>query len=297
MAAAERYEMPFWFRQFLSWSLKSAGIETVPERAANWPDYFDNTQGIGEVGRTLFYKDKRSGILLPFKGRARAADLAKKIGVEAHITAIAYGTTKKARRFWTNAIQEELVPLELAIRFGLPKDAPANDVDYLAAATRMALHQRFWKVPYHWVGLLNGDVIWNNPISRYSYHGNGGNGPLVGVSLEGNFPGLERRRKAKHNGYDEFTILTGRAALRLAVDHSRDQGAPIQFLYAHRQYSSGRLGDPGEGWWKEIGLPMAAELKLEIRYRFKHGSGNQIPVEWDESGLVDYRGRPIKKAA
>ena len=296
MAVAEHYEMPFWFRQFLSWSLKSAGIETVPERAANWPDYFDNTEGIGEVKRTLFYKDKRSGIFLPFKGRAKPVEAETKIGVEAHITAIAYGTTKRARRFWINAIKEGLVSLETARKFGFTGE-PANDADYLASATRMALHQRFWKVPYHWVGLLNGDIIHNNIITRYTHHGNGGNGPLVGASLEGSYPGLEKNRKAKHNGYDDFTIETGRATIRLAVEHSRDQGAPIQFLYAHRQYSSGRLGDPGEGWWKEIGLPMAAELKLEIRYRFKHGSGNQIPVEWDESGLVDYRGRPIKKAA
>ena len=43
--------------------------------------------------------------------------------------------------------------------------------------------------------------------------------------------------------------------------------------------------------------PTTCPLKLEIRYRFKHGTGNQIPVEWDENGLVDYRGRAIKKAA
>ena len=295
MAMPDPENLPFWFRQFISWSLKSTGIETVPERAANWPDYFDNTQGIGEVARTLFYKDKQSGVLLPFKGRARVVDVETKIGLEAHITAVAYGTTSKARKFWTNAIKQDLVPLELAIRFGLPGEV-ANDADYLAAATRMALHQRFWKVPYHWVGLLNGDVLWNNPIVRYTYHGNGGNGPLVGVSLEGNYPGLEKNRKKKHNGYDAFTIDTGRATIRLAVNHSRDLGAPIEFLFAHRQYSAGRVGDPGEGWWKEIGIPMAKELNLEIKYTFKHGSGNKIPREWDEHGLVDYRGRPIKAA-
>jgi len=295
MAMADPDNLPFWFRQFIGWALQSAGVETLPERAADWPHYFDNTQGIGEVARTLFYKDKRSGILLSFKGRAKPVDIATKIGVEAHITAIAYGTTKRARKFWIKAMKE-VVPLELMHAFGFPKDGSANDADYLACATRMALHQRFWKVPYHWVGLLNGDILWNNPITRYTYHGNGGNGPLVGVSLEGDYPGLEKNRKKKHNGYDAFTIETGRATLRLAVTHSRDAGAPIEALFAHRQYSAGRLGDPGEGWWKEIGLPIAKELHLQIRYNFKHGSGNKIPREWDEHGLVDYRGRPIKAA-
>ncbi len=157
----------------------------------------------------------------------------------------------------------------------------------------MALHQRFWKVPYHWVALLNGDVLYNNQITRYTYAGNGGNGPLVQVSLEGNYPGLEKNRKPKHNGYDKHTIETGRAAIRNAVHHSRDQGASINYLYAHRQYSKNRIGDPGEGWWKEIGIPMSLELDLEIKYDFEYGTGYKIPREWDENGLVDYRGRPV----
>jgi len=274
--------LPFWFRQLISWSLKSAGIERLPERETKWPDYFDNTEGIGEVKRTLFYKHSSTGVMLPFKGRPQPVDPSTKVGVEAHITAVAFGTTARSRKFWSKQISEGTVP-----NWNLFGDTVE------AAAQRMALHQRFWKVPYHYVALLNGDVIYNNQITRYTYHGNGGNGPLVGVSLEGNFPGLEKNRTKKHNGYDEHTIETGRSALRLAVMESRDRGAPCEGLYAHRQYSSGRLGDPGEGWWKEIGIPMMKELKLKVLYDFRHGSGNKIPVEWDENGLVDYRGRPI----
>lgn len=274
----------FWIRQLVAFLAIQSGVEKLPERETEWPSYFDNTDGIGPVKRSLFYKHS-SGVLLPFKGRPSPLAIEDKIGVEAHITAIAFGTTKKARKFWKGLIDSGDIPEELWRKFGA---TPAG------AAERMALHARFWKVPYHWVALLNGDILHNNDVTRYTYAGNGGNGPLVQVSLEGSYPGLEKNRKKKHNGYDEHTILTGRGALRLAVKNSRDLGAPIEWLYAHRQYSGGRIGDPGDGWWKEIGLVIAQEMSLQINYGFKNGSGNQIPVEWDENGLVDYRGRSIK---
>lgn len=268
-------------------ALALATVEKEPERANEWPEFFDNTKGIGPIERTLFYKERHSGILLPYKGLPRPVPVENKIGVEAHITAVPFGTSRSARKFWLQQIHEGIFPEELLARFASGFDSDEK------TAERMALHQRFWKVPYHWVALLNGDVLHNNNIERYTYHGSGGNGPLVGVCLEGNFPGLESNRKKKHNDYDEHTILTGRAALRLAVTHSRDKGAPIENLYAHRQYSAGRIGDPGEGWWREIGIPMAKELNLERPVTFTHGSGREICREWDELGRVDYRGRPL----
>ena len=284
----------FWIRRLIA--LARSTIETQPGRAQAWPEFFDNTDGIGGVQRTLFYKDKRTGILLPFKGTAKPVDVSRKIGVEAHITATAFGTTKRARAFWKNQILDGVIPDDVAGFYGAGFDV--GSPDYLdLVAERMALHQRFWKVPYHFVGLLNGDLLYNNQISRYTYHGNGGNGPLVGVSAEANLPGLERwtpeKRPRKYHDLDEHFILTNRAALRLGVTHSRDLGAPIEALYAHRQYSDGRLGDPGEGWWKEVGIPMSQELTLERRVTFKHSSGNEICREWDPDGRVDYKGRKL----
>lgn len=277
----------FWLRQLFASLKLLSGYEQLPERAEEWPDYFDNTDGIGPVKRTLFYKDKRSGIYLPYKGLSKPLDVDVKVGIEAHITAIAFGTTKGQRKFWLQLIDSGDIPEEIWSKFG---------ADPEKAAHRMALHKRFWGVPYHWVALLNGDILHNNDITRYTYHGNGGNRLLIGVSLEGSYPGLEKNRRSKHNEYDNHTIETAQGALRLAIKNSRDLGAPVQWLYCHRQYSGGRVGDPGEGWWKEIGLPVAEEMNLEVNYPFKNGSGKPIPKEWDENGLVDYRGRPIKAA-
>ena len=273
--------LPFNYRWLIEF------LKTAPPREKEWPDFFDNTVGIGPVQRTLFYKHK-SGVMLPYEGTPRPIPIEKKIGIEAHITAVEFGTGKKSRKFWTGLIDSGEIPEEEWKRFG---EMPTE------AAQRMALHQRFWKVPYHWVGLLNGDVLHNNPVTRYTYHGSSGNKLLIGVCLEGNFPGLEKNRKSKHTAWDEHIIETGRGALRLSVKNSRDLGAPIEWLYCHRQYSGGRVGDPGEGWWREIGVPVAEEMNLQINYEFKTGKGNQIPKEWDDNGLVDYRGRPISSAS
>lgn len=276
----------FFVRQAIVW-LRLLTVETLPERETEWPDHFDNRDGIGPVKRELFYRHK-SGIILPYKGEPTPMPVTSKIGIEAHITAVAFGTTSKARKFWRALIESGEIPPELAAKFGATIEAQAQ---------RMALHQRFWTVPYHWIGLLNGDVLHNNDITRKTFHGNGGNGPLIGVALEGNFPGLERNRKPSHDIADEHVIETGRATLRKGVLDSRDKGAPVEWLFAHRQYSDGRVGDPGEMFWREIGRPVARELDLQIDYEFAHGSGLRICREWDENGLVDYRGRPIKAAA
>lgn len=274
-----------WLRQLLAALAATSGYHKLPERETAWPHHFDNTDGIGPVARQLFYRDKGTGIYLPFKGMSAPVPVEQKIGIEAHITAIAFGTTRAARAFWSRLIEAGEIPDEIWQLYG---------DDVASAAQRMALHQRFWKVPYHWVALLNGDVLHNNDITRYTFHGNGGNHLLIGVSLEGNFPGLEASRTKKHHGYDEHTILTGRAALELGTLHSRELGAPVEWLYAHRQYTDGRLGDPGEGWWREIGLPTCSKVHLKRNVTFSHGTGNQIPREWDPDGLVDFRGRPIR---
>lgn len=282
----------FWARQVLA-ALARLTVESVPERAhgwPGWPEYFDNTSGIGSVERPTFYKDRRSGVLLPFRGRAKPVPVEEKTGVEAHITAVPFGTTRKARKFWKQQIAEVKVPNDVVERYGIGFDGD-DRTDRIAE--RMALHQRFWKVPYHWVGLLNGDVLHNNLISRYTHHGDGGNSRLIGVAAEANLPGLERKRTKKHHDLDEHFIETNRATVRLAVLKGREDGAPIERLYAHRQYSNGRIGDPGEGWWKEIGIPMSEELHLARMVYHAGRTGREICTEWDPVGRVDYRGRLV----
>lgn len=279
----------FWLRQLIA--AANSTVEKKPEIATKWPDFFDNTDGIGSVKRPLFYKDKRSGILLPFKGRSAPVAVEDKIGVEVHITAVAYGTTKKARAFWTRLIRSgELDDTVIELFSDGVKYEVMTAEQVANTAERMALHQRFWKAEYHYIGLLNGDILHNNDITRYTFHGSGGNSKLIGVSGEGNFPGLEKKRKKKHHGWTPHEIETNRGALRLAVLNSREDGAPVERLYAHRQYSGGRIADPGEGYWKEIGIPIAKELNLERMTFQSFGKGREICREWDEEARVNYWG-------
>jgi len=145
--------------------------------------------------------------------------------------------------------------------------------------------------------LLNGDVLYNNPFNRYTWHGNGSNLKGIGFVVEGHFSPLLPKTKSKYRDLTEHNIETARAAFRLAVLTSREAGAPLEWVTAHRCYSSGRIGDPGEAIWKEVVIPMANELDLKVDYTFAawKAGGRPIPIEWDERALYAY-GERSKKA-
>lgn len=248
--------------------------------------YFDNCDGGLGAFRSDWYKAK-SGAQLPFKGRPDAVDIGTKTQVCMHITAATYSTVGYQRRPWAKRLNAGTLPMELTEAF----DLATNGVDVTAA--RMALHARFWKVAYHWVGLLNGDVLYNNQATRYTYHGNGSNSASIGVSAEALLPALERGRKSKHTEVDAAFIETNRRLIREAVTHSRAEGAPIDNITAHRCFSGTRTGDPGESVWREVVKPMASELSLDIDYTLRRSKGRPIPKEWDDDATHNFAGRPV----
>lgn len=268
------------------------GLEQLPPEAESWPTgsgqlgYFDNRDGIGSVKRPLFYTHRATRVKLPFRGSPVEVEPGKRIGVCAHITSCSFGTTRRKRRFWQDLIEDFTLPPHVWAMYGATPEA---------AAERMALHQRMWAHPYHWAGMLNGDVLYNNGEERYTYAGNGSNRWHVQVAAEGRQPGLERNRKRKrYHDMTEHRILTWRATLTTAVVHGRERGDPIEELTAHRRYSRMRQADPGEGWWREVGLPMAERLNLSVVYSDDNAFGGfDMCREWDGEGLVDYWGRPL----
>jgi hypothetical protein len=173
---------------------------------------------------------------------------------------------------------------QTAVKFGTTK---RNRDKY---GERLALHRRFYKVPYHCVALLNGDVLWNNEIDRYTYHGNSSNARSLGVAVEGSFPGLESKRKPKHHAIDDFLIATARAAVKLMLLKAEEAGANVTHIQAHRNYSSGRVGDPGERLWREVALRAGLVVDGELAA----GGGRPIPTEWQAGALYDYRGRRLR---
>ncbi len=300
----------FLLRQLIS-ALRLATVESLPEREEEFPQpsieeiapdiadaaqapvapgFFDNHDGYGF--REPFYKPRGSRVKVNFKGRAKPADPAEKIGICVHQTAVEFGTTKRARARWANRIRQGILPDDIIAKFGC---SDVSDPEQVArAAQRMALHERFWKVPYHFVSLLNGDVLFNNKLSSYTYHGGGANGPLYGWALEGTFPIVEAKRKAKHSKFDEFVIETGRQGLRLAVLKGRE-ASPNSFrlVLPHRAYTKGRRADTGEWIWKEIVLPVAKELDLTPDYEARYSNGLWIPKAWDDDAHYDLKGKRV----
>lgn len=280
--------MNFIPRQLLNW-LQLGTFWRLPERAIVWPDYFNNCDGLLEefYPRPNFYYSKYSGKKIPFKGRAEPIDPKVKTHICAHITAVEFGTSVWRRRYWKKQMPK--MPKVLLDQYHYN----SNTIEQ--TAERLALHERFWRVPYHFVGLLNGDVLYNNQINRYTYHGNGANGPSIGLSAEANLPALEKNRKSKHSKVDEFFIETNRAAFDVAVLKAQVSGAPLEYFGCHRQYSGRRRGDPGEFYWREIGKPMAQKHGLKIDYEFRalKAKGLWVPIEWDEDANYDYWGNVI----
>ena len=259
----------------------------VPSVPTAFPGFFDNWGGeLASRYREAFYLHEASGRRVQWKGRPTPVDLSLRTHICMHITAVEFGTAARKRRQWRERITAGQISEETLSRY----DTGNGDVD--ATAERMALHERFWPVAYHWVGLRNGDVLFNNAPERYTYHGNRSNRFAIGVSAEAKLPARETGRTPQHTPVDDHFIETNRAMLRLAITTSRDAGAPLTHVTAHRCFSTKRTGDPGEAVWREVVLPVCADLDVTVDYDLVNG-GRAIPIDWDPAARADWNGRPL----
>lgn len=261
----------FWSRALFQWLRLATRLEQdVHAREDLFPKFFDNIEAEGF---------RPSDRFCPHKGKqGKIVESGVRVGICVHQTAVKFGTTRRSREKWK--------------RRGVARSMVADSV--VGWGNRMALHERFWKVPYHVVSLLNGDVLLNNRLEHWTYHGGGANRLLYGWAMEGSFPGLESGRKSKHHVLDDFTIETGRAGIRLLVEKARARGDEISLVLPHRTYKCpGRAGDPGEAIWREIVLPETKSLQVFPDYERRAGTGLPVPVEWDSDATHDYRGRRV----
>lgn len=264
-------------------------VESDPDPGAGAGDeWFDNCTDAGIARwRPDFFTPRGSRAKLPYKGVATPVPIESKTHVCMHITACHFGTAGYQRRVWERRLDAGEVPADLTEEYDL------GTLGRDGVAERMALHARLWSVAYHWVAMRNGDILYNNQPTRYTYHGNGANRPAIGVSLEAVLPARESERRARHDDLSETFVANGQRLLRIAVTQTRAAGAPLTHLTAHRCYSPQRRGDPGEGVWREIVVPVAAELGLEVDYAFSEGGGRPIPTDWDDSATHDWAGRSV----
>jgi len=264
------------------------------------PAHFDNVTGyLATKYRKNFYKHS-SGKMLPFKGRPKPVAIETRTHIGCHITAVEFGVSSRRVSFWKKEILSEQIPIDVVDLYTHSKNGITSlddllEADIEEAASRMALHERFWKVPYHVVGLVNGDVLLNNLLTSYTYHGNGLNDEAIGLSAEANLPGLISGQKSKHTKVTEHWIETQRHAFKVGYERAMTMGAPLVGVRCHRQSSDSRTGDPGEAYYRYVATPMSEKykLKLDVFFSDKRG-GKEICIEWDEKGRVNYHGKKFK---
>lgn len=277
-------------RQEVKVNLKVVGVpsEDKPQTSDIYqtvPPHFDNIEGwVAAKYRRPFYET--SGTKLKYKGRVGLVRATQRTHIGCHITAVEFGTSSSRRAFWLKELAK--FPTEIRERYQLESDE--------ATAERLALHERFWKVPYHVVGLVNGDILHNNNLRSYTYHGKGLNDEAIGLSAEAKLPGLiSKYDPNKYTKVDDHWVETNRKAFEVAYELAMEEGMPIQGVRCHRQSSSGRVADPGEQYYKLVLRPMAERLGLRIDINYTTGSGSAIPVEWDDRGVINYYGKLVKK--
>lgn len=289
-------ETPYWMRKFFNFLLL-ASTHSLPGEATIFPrtlegevdppkiipPHFDNVEGwIARNYRKPIHKGK------VFKGYSAPVSPEDRTHIAAHITGVEFGVASYRVNFWKKQILAKKIPEEVLSRYRLPSPDET--------ARRIALHERFWKVPYHVVGLRNGDILFNNLLLSYTWHGNYLNDEAIGLSAECNLPGLAKNRKNSHTKTSEFWVETNRKAFTVAYELGMEQGLPIKAVRCHRQASDRRLADPGEDYYKLVLRPMAQKHGLTIDLNYVHPKGGaQICREWDERGLVDYRGRSLRR--
>jgi hypothetical protein len=255
-----------------------ASVEVVPQvqlvtgqkvmiagEAIELPAYVDNTRAPRDLGA---FKKRRPG----------SVDPRHKTTICVHNTGVKFGTSSASRKAWHAKAILKGFEGEVAVQW----------------AAAMALFERFWDAPYHYVGLSCGYVLRNNPWNWHTFHGGIANRSSIGWALEGLYPAYARTRSDKHTAMSDTVIQTGQNSLRLAVLEARGNGCPIRFVQPHRCYSKKRLADPGEEVWKQVVLPVARELDLYPDYHLHDGDGLPIPQSWDPDAKFTDSGKPMR---
>lgn len=209
-----------------------------------------------------------------------------------HVTAVrgGFGVSKSRVQYWREEIDDAFRhtnPLLVAQLYEAHKVPVGEILPLELAARRLATWERFKNVPYHGLGIRNGDCIANHPLSRHSWHGNAGNRG-TGWALD----------CAPDEKLEAWMIETGRVSFeihcaRMYAWSSRVRTTGLRIL-AHRQHSASRRQDPGAYVWREVIKPVVSALDyVDIDYWTKTSSGLQIPRSWDDAALYDDKGRKV----
>ncbi len=187
----------------------------------------------------------------------------------------------------------------------IPRRRPWTEV------TGITLHQtacnmgerieRYDTIGAHFAVLRSGRIARMCDPDRIIYHGNGWNNRCVGIEVDGLYSGLEddpdtAQDESLRTTWDSPSTSTRehpmqvtpqamqrtRQLVRWIVGTVAAHGGQCRFLVAHRQSSDDRRNDPGETIWKQVALPLHAELGMsDGGVGFTVTGGLPICEQWD----------------
>lgn len=171
---------------------------------------------------------------------------------------------------------------QTAITFG----TSAAQIKAAGGDKDLAKHKRALEVAAHMTAFNDGTAVLAYPLDWYVHHGNGANAASCGLEIEGLFTGKYDPAKPQ---LTEAHLEACKQALKYMVMTLRDMGAPVEYVWAHRQFSDSRRADPGGEIWLKLVIQYAvAVLGLKPQIGLSAGGGKPIPKEWDPAGVGSY---------
>jgi N-acetyl-anhydromuramyl-L-alanine amidase AmpD len=157
--------------------------------------------------------------------------------------------------------------------------------------------ERYDTIGAHFAVLRSGRVLRMCDLDRIVYHGHGWNNQCVGIEVDGLYAGLEGDIRTV---WDDPTtpfreqpqkvtpeaMESTRQLVRWIVAEVAAHGGKVAILGAHRQAVDSRRNDPGEAIWKQVALPLHAELGLSDGgpgFKLPGSTGYAVPEAWDPS--------------
>lgn len=134
----------------------------------------------------------------------------------------------------------------------------------------------------------NGTVILMHDFQWEIWHGNGLSKQTIGIETAGNFygvPGVKGTWWSPGGGPHQLNEKQQHAfevLFHILHEAFDEGGGNWKKVYAHRQSSSSREGDPGQEIWQKVGMVWQTALGADDGGpNYCVGSGNPIPKEWN----------------
>lgn len=157
--------------------------------------------------------------------------------------------------------------------------------------------QKWRNLNAHYGITKEGVIVWANDETDMIWHGNNLSQATIGVEIEGNFEGVSGLPATLWKGGGPACYLTDAqlmASGSLFVHLSNrfvENDSLWRKVYAHRQSSGTRRGDPGSEIWQKIALPWIQGLampSMDGGPEFHLDSGKPIPDSWDSSRIARF---------